>query len=437
MGILIKILQFLLSFSLLVIIHEAGHFMFAKLFGVRVEQFQLFFGRPWVSVVRGGTRYGIGWFPFGGFVKLAGMIDESMDTGQLRGEPKPDEFRSKPAWQRLLIMIGGVLMNIVLAFVIYVGMCRHWGEAYLATEDMRYGYIFSPGAERMGFRDGDRILTVDGVGYADFRQLWMALIINQEYEVVAVRDGDTVRFRTPAVPVNDIAADETFIAPRYTFLVGEVLAGSGAQKAGMLPGDRLVALDGRPVEMFDEYVGILGGRAGDTVRIDALRGGRRVVLDVEVSPEGKMGATVDMASLTPVHTRSYTFLESIPAGWRRLGSEIGGYWKQLRLVFRPQTEAYKSLGGPLAIGNIFPSQWNWRSFWDITALLSVILAVMNMLPIPALDGGHVLFLLVEVVTGRKPGDKFLIAAQTVGMILLLILVVYATGNDIQRIFFKR
>ena len=222
MDILIKVLQFILSFSLLVIIHELGHFLFARIFGVRVEQFQLFFGRPIASFTRRGTRYGIGWIPFGGYVKLAGMIDESMDTEQMKSEPKPDEFRSKPAWQRLLIMVGGVLMNILLALVIYIGISWKWGESYLSTRDMTYGYVFSPQGEEMGFRDGDRILSVNGETYDDFRQLRIALLLEQNYTVEVLRDGDTVTFRTPVVSVNDLAQDAGFISPRYPFLIGQV-----------------------------------------------------------------------------------------------------------------------------------------------------------------------------------------------------------------------
>lgn len=440
MDILIKVLQFILSFSLLVIIHELGHFLFARIFGVRVEQFQLFFGRPVASFTRKGTRYGIGWIPFGGYVKLAGMVDESMDTAQLKSEPKPDEFRSKPAWQRLLIMVGGVLMNVLLAFVIYVGISWKWGESYLSTRDMRYGYVFSDQAQEMGFRDGDRILSVNGNDYEDFRQLRIALLLEQNYTVEVLRGGDTVTFRTPDVSVTELAEDVDFITPRYPFLVGQVVEGSGAAEAGIRPGDRLVALDGRRLEYFDQYTELLPRHKGSTVAIDVERDSAGMTVErrfpVRIADDGRMGAAVDMLAVTPVHTRDYTFWQAIPAGSKRIGEEMSSYWKQLKLVFQPKTEAYKSLGGPLSIGSIFPDRWNWQAFWEITALLSIILAVMNILPIPALDGGHVLFLLAEVVTGRKPGDKFLMYAQVVGMLLLFTLVIYATGNDIYRLFIK-
>ena len=437
MDILIKILQFVLSFSLLVIVHELGHFMFARIFGVRVEQFQLFFGKPVFSFVRRGTRYGVGWIPFGGYVKLAGMIDESMDTEQMKSEPRPDEFRSKPAWQRLIIMVGGVFMNVVLAFLIYVGISYHWGDAYLSTEDMKYGYVFSPQAEDMGFRDGDRILSVNGRQYEDFRQLRIAMLLEQNYEVAVLRGGDTVTFTAPDASVLELAEDAEFMSPRYPFIVGMVLEDGGAARAGIEAGDRFVELQGEPLEFFDEYVERLPDLSGQTVDIAVRRDSAGVDtvrhFAVGVSVDGKIGAVADMMAVTPVHTRKYTFWQSFPAGWKRIGEEIGSYWKQLKLVFTPKTEAYKSLGGPISIGNIFPEKWNWYSFWEITALLSVILAVMNILPIPALDGGHVLFLLVEVVTGRKPGDKFLMYAQVVGMTLLFALMIYATWNDIARL----
>lgn len=440
MDILIKILQFILSFSLLVIVHEMGHFIFARIFGVRVEQFQLFFGKPIVSFTRKGTRYGIGWIPFGGYVKLAGMIDESMDTKQMQSEPKPDEFRSKPAWQRLLIMVGGVLMNLILAFVIYAGISWKWGDAYLSTSDMKYGYVFSGQAQSMGLRNGDRILSVNGNSYEDFRQLRIALLLEQNSTIEAVRDGDTMTIVMPDASVLDLAEDPDFITPRYPFIIGEVVEGTGAAKAGLKRGDTLTALNGEPMLFFDEYTTALPQLKGTVaevgIRRDSAGTAVNMAFPVEVSDQGMIGAAVDMLAVTPIHTREYSLWEAVPAGFSRMGEEIGSYWKQLKLVFQPKTEAYKSLGGPLSIGNIFPERWNWLAFWEITAMLSVILAIMNMLPIPGLDGGHVLFLLVEVITGRKPGDKFMIRAQTIGMLLLLALIIYATSNDIYRLFLK-
>ena len=327
MDILIKVLQFILSFSLLVIIHELGHFLFARIFGVRVEQFQLFFGRPIASFTRRGTRYGIGWIPFGGYVKLAGMIDESMDTEQMKSEPKPDEFRSKPAWQRLLIMVGGVLMNILLALVIYIGISWKWGESYLSTRDMTYGNVFSPQGEEMGFRDGDRILSVNGETYDDFRQLRIALLLEQNYTVEVLRNGDTVTFRTPVVSVNDLAQDAGFISPRYPFLIGQVVEGSGAAEAGLQQGDRLVELNGEPLAYFDQYTERLPQLSGTVAEVGIVRdsAGTSVIrhLPVRVSDDGRIGAAVDMLAVTPIHTMDYTFWQAVPAGTKRIGEEIG------------------------------------------------------------------------------------------------------------------
>ena len=437
MDIIIKIVQFLLSFSLLVIVHEFGHFMFARMFGVRVERFQVFFGKQLYSFTsRRGTVYAIGCFPFGGFVKLAGMIDESLDTNQLQAPPAPDEFRSKPAWQRLFIMIGGVLMNVVLAFCIYVGINWKLGENYLSTADMKYGYTFSQQAQRMGFQNGDIILSVNGKSYEDLRDLHMSLLLEPNSSVSILRDGDTLTLVMPDVAITDLAEDTEFIMPRYPFRIGMIVEGAGANKAGIAVGDRLVALNGEPLFFFDQYVERLPEFSNSVVMLGVQRSVNGVdslmQFSVEVSADGKIGAQADMLSLTPIHTKHYNFFQSVPAGARRIATEISNYWKQLKLVFMPKTKAYKSLGGPIAIGSIFPTTWNWLVFWEITAMLSIVLAVMNILPIPALDGGHVLFLLVEVVSGRKPGDKFIIRAQMIGMAILFALIIFATTNDIFR-----
>ena len=438
MDVLIKILQFILSFSLLVIVHEFGHFLFAKIFGVRVEQFQLFFGKPWLKVRRGDTLYGIGWIPFGGFVKLSGMIDESMDTAQMEGEPQPWEFRTKPAWQRLLIMVGGVMMNVVLALVIYIGMIQAWGESYISTDEMRYGMVFSPAAEELGFRDGDLILSVGGERTDDYQRLVTKVLIEPGAEVVVLRDDVEHTFTMPVTSIMDYMEDPDLIAPRYPFDVAEVVEGYGAAEAGIEVGDRLVSLGGRPMRYFDEYTSELPKVAGRTVMLGIERDSAGVTLykelTVAVSEDGLIGISVDGSKVMKVLSHEYGFWGSIPAGIKRVGREISDYWKQVKMMVKPKTEAYKALGGPLSIGNIFPNEWSWERFWNITALLSIILAVMNILPIPALDGGHVLFLIAEVITGRKPSDKFLMYAQTVGMMLLMTLMVYATWNDIMRIF---
>ena len=395
MDILIKILQFILSFSLLVIIHEFGHFLFARLFKTRVEKFYLFFN-PWFSLFKfkkGGTEYGIGWIPFGGYVKIAGMIDESMDTDQMKQPVQPYEFRAKPAWQRLLIMVGGVLMNILLAVFIYIGMSYTWGKTYLDNKDVKYGYVYNDLAREMGFRNGDKIVDIDGEAVEDAGAIWQTIVIDQAKTVTVDRDGQRVR------------------------------------------------IDGESMRYFDQYRQAFETYASDTVTLGVMRDSagitRLITLPVKVSEKGTIGVyPVSPASLLALSTHRYNFWQAIPAGIQRTGSEISSYAKQIKLMFTPKTEAYKSLGGVIAIGNIFPNYWSWEQFWRITAFLSVVLAVMNILPIPALDGGHVLFLLVEVITGRRPSDKFLERAQLFGIIILFALLIYANGNDIYRFFIK-
>lgn len=430
----IKILQFLLSISLLVIVHEFGHYIFGRMFGVRVDRFKIFFGKSLFSFTKGGTEWAVGWIPFGGYCKLNGMVDESMDTEFLSGDPQPYEFRSKKAWQRLLIMTGGVLMNIILAFIIYAGISWHYGETYISTRDID-GYLFSEQAQEMGFRNGDNIISVDGRKYENFQKLHFALAFDQQKEVLLDRGGQTVKITIPEGSIVRVLEDEDFIEPRIPFVIKEVLHGTGAERAGLSPGDRLVSFDGEPMRFFDEYVKAFSTRKGETVRIGAERDSAGVTVartfDVEVSDTGMMGASVEM-----YRTVHYTFLQSFPAGVRRMGYEIGSYWKQLKKIAQPKTEAYKSLSGPLGIVGAFPNEWNWFFFWNITALLSIVLAIMNILPIPALDGGHVLFLLYEMVTGRKPSDNFMVYAQVVGLALIVSLMLYVTWNDIIRMFFR-
>ncbi len=443
MEIVIKITQFILSFSLLVIIHEFGHFLFARLFGIRVEKFYLFFN-PWFSLFKfqwKGTEYGIGWIPFGGYVKIAGMIDESMDTEQMKQPAQPDEFRSKPAWQRLLVMVGGVLMNVVLALCIYIGMSFTWGDRYIANEDMKFGYAYNELAHEIGFRDGDRIMSVEGKYVEDFAQVYPEIVINQAQNVEILRDGEPATITIPETYMPQMLNSPDFLSPRMPFVVAEPSRDGAAAQAGMVAGDSLVAFNGEPMAWFDQYQKALAAHAGQAVTLTVARdsAGVKVLreLTVEVDSEGKIGVALKpLLEYIPLQTRNYTFWESIPNGIQRTGTEISNYWKQIKLIFSPETEAYKSLGGVIAIGSIFPEYWSWEVFWKITAFLSLVLAVMNILPIPALDGGHVMFLLYEVVTRRKPSDKFLEHAQMVGIVILLALLIFANGNDIYRFFIK-
>ena len=434
MDIVIKILQFILSFTLLVLVHEFGHFFFAKLFGVRVEQFRIFFGKAWVKWHWGETEFGIGWLPFGGYAKLSGMVDESMDTEALASEPKEWEFRSKPAWQRLLMMLGGVMMNAVLAFAIYVGISLRWGDTYISNSEMPYGYVFNDYGHQMGFRDGDKIISIGGESVEDFAKIMTSLAIESDKTTIVERDGEQVAIDIPTQSVMEFVEQTDFITPRVPFEVAGVVEGSGAEKAGLQAGDRFVAFEGERTEFFDQYSPLLMAHAGKVVNVGVQRGDEVVDVAVEVDGNGKIGVGLNSAQYIPIRTRTYNFWQAIPRGAQRVGEEMSDYWKQLKMIVQPKTEMYKALGGPIAIGQIFPNTWNWEHFWKITALLSVIFAVMNVLPIPALDGGHVLFLLIEVITRRKPSDKVLMWAQMIGMMLLFALMFYATFNDITRLF---
>lgn len=443
MDILIKVIQFFMSLSLLVIIHELGHFLAARMFGIRVEKFYLFFD-PWFSIFkfrRGQTEYGMGWLPLGGYVKIAGMIDESMDTEQMAAEPQPDEFRSKPAWQRLIVMVAGVVMNVVLAFVIYCGISYHWGYQYMPAEDAKWGYVWNEAGHKLGFEDGDKVLSIGGEQITEVDQIVNELLItSSDREVVVERAGAEHSF---VIPLDELIAMRQsqgykgMYVMRMPFEIDSV-ASERAAEAGLLRGDRLVSLNGGEMRYFDEYVNHLPELAGQSVKLGIERDSADVVvareLEVTLSDEGAIGVLA--RNPFEIRTRHYTLLESIPAGWRRTGEEISSYWDQIKTIVVPESKMYEELGGFLSIGSVFPDEWDWERFWRTTALLSVILAVMNILPIPALDGGHVLFLLWEVITRRKPSDKFLEYAQMFGLAVLFALLLYANGNDIYRLFIK-
>ncbi|MBQ2248191.1 MAG: RIP metalloprotease RseP [Tidjanibacter sp.] len=434
MDVAIKILQFICSFTLLVMVHEMGHLLLGKLFGVRVEEFRIFFGKAWFKRRWGETEYGIGWLPFGGYAKLAGMVDESMDTEQLKSAPQPWEFRSKPAWQRLLIILGGVMMNAILAFVIYVGISLAWGDRYISNSQMPYGYVYSDYAKALGFEDGDKIVSIAGTPIEDYARILPTLIIEEEKSIVVLRNGEELTIDIPVQSVMELSEQTDFLTPRLPFVVANVVEGMGAAEAGLRSGDEVVGVDGQEARFYDQIAPALLAHAGDTIGLTLLRDGAPVECRVVVSAEGQIGVGLASAEYIPVANRSYTLLEAIPRGAERVVEEMRDYWKQLKMIVRPQTEMYRALGGPIAIGGIFPNEWNWEHFWKITALLSVVLAIMNVLPIPALDGGHALFIVIEMLTGRRPSDKVMMVAQAIGMTLLLLLMFYATANDITRLF---
>ena len=433
MDIVIKILQFVCSFTLLVLVHELGHLMFGKLFGVRVEEFRIFFGKPWVKWRWGETEYGIGWLPFGGFAKLSGMVDESMDTQSLKSEPQPYEFRAKPAWQRLIIILGGVMMNVVMAFFIYVGISLAWGDKYISNSEMPYGYVYSDYAKELGFVDGDKIISIGGEPIEDFADIMTSLLIESDKTTIVERGGQHRVIEIPVQSVMELSEQTDFLTPRLPFEVAGVAKGMGAESAGVMVGDKVVGVNGNDARFYDQIAPILSSFAGDTVTLNLMNGSEMREVMVAVNSEGQIGVGLSSESI-PVRVQSYNLWQAIPRGGERVVEEMSDYWKQLKMIVRPQTEMYKAIGGPIAIGGIFPGQWNWLNFWKITALLSVVLAIMNVLPIPALDGGHALFILIEMITGRRPSDKLLIVAQAIGMGLLFLLMFYATFNDIARLF---
>jgi regulator of sigma E protease len=444
MEVAIKVLQLILALSLLVFVHELGHYFTARMFRIRVEKFYLFFdawGFSFFKFKIGETVFGLGWVPFGGYCKISGMIDESMDTEAMKQPPQPWEFRTKPAWQRLIVMVGGVFMNLVTAIVIYIGMSWHWGDNYIANQDLRWGYSFNELGHEIGFRDGDRVVSFDGEPVeGNYLGVFVDMVIGQVRQVGVLRDGAPVTVTIPEGRTAQMLDSPDFMLPRMPFVVAGIPAETTTPLA---VGDSLVAFNGVPVTFRDQIEGALLESAGREVPVTVMRdsSGVRVprVLSVPISAEDKFGVNVKSGSgdWFRISTRTYTFAEAVPAGFRKAGREIGSYWQQLKLLVNPKTEAYKGLGSLITIGSIFPGTWDWFRFWSVTALLSIILAVMNILPIPALDGGHTLFLLWEVITRRRPSDKFLERATMVGMILLIALMVLAFGNDIYRFFIVR
>ena len=429
-----------MSLSLLVAIHEFGHYIAARIFKIRVEKFYIFFD-PWFSLFkwkRGETEYGVGWLPLGGYVKIAGMIDESMDLEQMQAPVQPWEFRAKPAWQRFIVMVAGVTMNVLLAIVIYSGIRYVSGESYMANEDVKWGYVFNDTAKSMGFQDGDKVVSIDGEEIDDVNDIRAMLILTEaERQVVVNRAGQQVEFTIPFESLLEMRRSrqyEDLYTIRVPFIV-DSLASESAQAAGLQVGDEVVACNGEEVDVPTMTELLQNRYKGDTVTLSVLRSGVTEQLRVPVNAEGKIGVVLKGDIFQP-RTRTFTLLQSIPAGISLVGETISEYWQQLKLIFQPKTKMYEELGGFISIGNIFPSEWNWLRFWSMTAFLSIMLAVLNILPIPGLDGGHALFTLWEMLTGRKASDKFLEIMQYIGFALLLALVIYSNGNDIYRFFIK-
>lgn len=448
--IVIQVIQFFLSLSLLIILHELGHFIPAKLFKTRVEKFYLFFDIKFSLFKKkiGETVYGIGWLPLGGYVKISGMIDESMDTEAMKEEPKPWEFRSKPAWQRLIIMLGGVTVNFVLAVIIYIGMAYKYGEEYIPMDSVKDGVWVTETriGDKLGIQTGDRILEVDGNKIKSFGSVFIELINGNS--VTIERDGRRIEKEMPVDFISTLLEDEDkarFLRMRQPFVIKEISEGSHNENVDFREADEVVAINGQPLLYYDEVTPILESNKNNTLEFTVRRsGGSTEKVNAKVNAEGKLGIALGSLPIEEyaergyfkIETEKYNFLEAIPAGINKGVETLSSYVKQLKKIFNPSTGAYKGVGGFAAIGKLFPDTWNWPAFWSTTALISIILAFMNILPIPALDGGHVMFLLYEMVSGRKPSDKFLEYAQMVGFFLLIALLLFANGNDLYKAVFK-
>ena len=444
MVVIMKILQVILALSILILIHEFGHFIFAKMFGIRVDKFYLFFDvgefrlfstrnnkfikKYFPKLAESETDYGIGWLPLGGYCKIAGMVDESMDLESLKSEPEPYEFRTKPAWQRLLVMAGGVLFNFILAICLYISILAIWGKTYLGNKGNEI-YV-NELAYDMGFRNGDRILKFDDYEPENFYMLQADMARMEAGKAVVLRDGDTVTLWLDHSRISEILNTPGMFDLAVPFIVDSIPPASPNYGCELRRGDRILSFDGVCVPYVQDSWAYLGENKGKTVSTLVERLGDTLNLDLQVDTTGRLGIYMKTPELT---RKDFGLLEAIPAGFNLTFETIGGYLQDLKLVFKPSTKAYKSVGSFIAIGQVFPSSWDWYRFINILALLSIMLGVMNLLPIPALDGGHIMFTLYEMITGRKPSDKFLEIMQVIGMIFIFGLMFLAFGNDIARL----
>ena len=441
MEIVIKLSQFLLSLSLLIVLHELGHFIPAKLFKTRVEKFYLFFDVKFSLLKKkvGETEYGIGWLPLGGYVKIAGMIDESMDKEQMALPPQPWEFRSKPAWQRLIIMLGGVTVNFILAIIIYIGMAFVYGNTYIANSELKDGvWVSSPVGEELGFKTGDKIIAVDGKKVEKFNDVPYS--VNFAKEVTIERNGAEQAIKLPVDVLDKVMKDERrYLDLRIPFVVSN-LAEDSPNLNSLEKGDMILSINGQKMRYADEVLAFNNANPGKTVDAVVFRKEKEENIKLTINKEGKLGTyqgnvkvdNLEKLGYYNISRETFSFAEAFPAGIQRSKDELGRYITQLKAIVNPDTGAYKGVGGFYAIFNVFPSVWSWEYFWGITAFLSIMLGVMNLLPIPALDGGHVMFLLFEIITRRKPSEKFMERAQVAGFFILIALVLFANGNDIYK-----
>lgn len=439
--VVVKAGQFILSFSILIILHELGHFLPAKWFKCRVEKFYLFFN-PWFSLFKkkkGETEYGLGWIPLGGYVKISGMVDESMDKEQMKLPAQPWEFRSKPAWQRLIIMLGGVTVNIILALLIFISITWVWGEKYVPVSNLKYGVYADSLGKKIGVQDGDKIIAVAGKPVEKVGTVGSEIIMNEAKSITVERNGEKIELQIPAGFIKELNANRLggFSYVRIPMIVDSVFKKAEIKNGDIRKGDQLISFAGKPVEYSTDLLNNEDKYEDTTVVLAFLRNNTDTVT-AEVHFNKKGDSKIRYRSIGDIlgtKQISYSFIESIPAGIKRSWETLSKYIKNLKQLFTSSEVLVRdSLGSVISIGGIFPGVWDWQGFWTLTAVFSIILAFMNVLPIPALDGGHALFTLVEMITGRKPSDKFMEYAQLVGMVLLLGLMAYALGLDIWRLF---
>lgn len=445
MDIVIKLSQFLLSLSLLIVLHELGHFIPAKLFKTKVEKFYLFFDIKFSLFKKkiGETVYGIGWLPLGGYVKIAGMIDESMDTEQMKQEPQPWEFRSKPTWQRLIIMLGGVIVNFILAFVIYIGIVFVYGDLDIKNSELKDGiWVTNPVLEEAGLQTGDKIVSVDGKRIESFYEIPEKILLGNQ--IIISRNNEEATVELPKNLIGKIVDEDkkSLVLLRIPTIVSGVPEDS-QNKDVLQVKDMITEINGQRVPYVDELTSVLETIKGQTVSAKVIRNQKEEIINLKINEDGKLGfayppaiavSDIEKLDLYNVSRIKYGFMESVPVGINKGFEKLGSYWNQLKKIVNPKTEAYKGVGGFYAIFNIFPDFWSWEVFWNITAILSIMLGVMNLLPIPALDGGHVMFLLYEMITRKKPSEKFMEKAQIAGFFILIALLLFANGNDIFRAF---
>lgn len=439
MGVLIMIGQVILGLSILIVLHELGHFLAARAFGIKVEKFYLFFDAWGIKLFKfnyKGCEYGIGWLPLGGYVKIAGMIDESMDTEQLQGEPQPHEFRSKPAWQRLIVMLGGIIVNVILGVFIFWMLVFKHGETYIDNDRLVNGVVPGIIGQELGIEAGDRIVAIDGQKIVRFNEVLGSDVLMGGVTLSVDRGGELKEVFVPADFLNKVADHDgnEFVTERVLAMsIAQVVEGSAADKAGLVAGDSIVRVGSESIRFWDELRGEFAAHAGQDVSIGVIRDGQEIELTAAMPEDGALGFYIQPDRSIPYETIHYGFLESLPIGASKAWSAVADNAKGLGKIFKGEVRADKALSGPIGIAQLFGNEVNWLRFWTLVGLLSMVLALMNLLPIPALDGGHVVFLLVEIIQGKPLSDKFLEGAQMVGFFILVALMIFVFGNDILKL----